>query len=235
MVAFDDVSSALDRLREAHYWLHQMERNYHFADQFRWSLNSFLKALKEVRPILDQELQHKEGFKSWKEPIYQTLRDNKLLVALQKNRDVVVHQRRLRLRSSGAIGLYQGGLRFGVGLPIDPDHDSDTAILAAVAAGDPFGLMTPDEDTIPCVRRFWRLPEYEEEIVQLCSMAWLAIGGLMSEVVKWLSGEIIEFNLTCRLSDDEMMFRLYNRDALALRLAPSMPRHFRECSMKPVS
>ncbi|HQS48854.1 MAG TPA: hypothetical protein PK706_20840, partial [Xanthobacteraceae bacterium] len=69
----------------------------------------------------------------------------------------------------------------------------------------------------------------------LCSMAWLAIGGLMSEVIKWLSGEIIEFNLTCRLSDDEMMFRLYNRDALVQRLAPSMPRHFRECSMKPVS
>jgi hypothetical protein len=57
----------------------------------------------------------------------------------------------------------------------------------------------------------------------------------MSEVVKWLSGEIIEFNLTWRLSDDEMMFRLYNRDALAQRLAPSMPRHFRECSMKSVS
>lgn len=219
-----DIASSLDRLREAHYWLHQMELNYHFANRFRWSLNSFLVALKEVRPILNRELQNKKGFKAWKEPVYERLRENQLLSYLIKTRDVAVHQDRIRLRSSGAIGLYQGGLRFAVGMPIDPDDDSDTAIISVLSRGDPFGLMTPDEDTMPCVRRFWRLPEYDEEVVQLCSMAWLAVGGLMSDAIRWLCAEEVEFDLTCRMHDDQMLFRLYDREALSRRLQMGSPR-----------
>ena len=46
--AHTKIESALDRLEEAHFWIHKMEEHYHNADPFRWHLNAFLKALREV-------------------------------------------------------------------------------------------------------------------------------------------------------------------------------------------
>ncbi len=37
-----------DRFEEAHFYLHQMEVFYHEADPFRYNLDSFIRALKEV-------------------------------------------------------------------------------------------------------------------------------------------------------------------------------------------
>ena len=51
---YDKLTSALDRFQEAHFWLHMMEQHYHSADQFRWHLNVFMKALKEVPDLIAQ-------------------------------------------------------------------------------------------------------------------------------------------------------------------------------------
>lgn len=50
------IIPSLDRFRESHFWIHQMEGYYHEADQFRWHLNAFLKALKEVSQLLLMDL-----------------------------------------------------------------------------------------------------------------------------------------------------------------------------------
>ena len=50
--ALHKMESTLDRFREAHYWIHMIEEHYHQADTFRWYLNAFLKAIKEVPDLL---------------------------------------------------------------------------------------------------------------------------------------------------------------------------------------
>ena len=42
------LAAAGDRIREAHFFIHELESYYHEADPFRWHLNAFLKALKEI-------------------------------------------------------------------------------------------------------------------------------------------------------------------------------------------
>lgn len=53
----EKIVASVDRHREAHFYIHMMEHFYHEADAFRWSLNSFLRALKEVPQLLQMELQ----------------------------------------------------------------------------------------------------------------------------------------------------------------------------------
>lgn len=63
--AFDRISSSLDRFHEAHFWVHALESYYHRADLFRWHLNAFLRALKEVPQLIGMELQNEAGFADW--------------------------------------------------------------------------------------------------------------------------------------------------------------------------
>lgn len=214
----EEISVSMDHLREAHFRIHEMERTYHRADPFRWNLNAFLTALKPIPNLLKMELQNKSGFNAWKAEHFGPVTNDPLIRLFQGKRDAAVHRERLTLTSLGSIGLYQGGVRFAVGFNFSPDEDSDAAILRVLAAGDPFGLMMPDEDTMPCVRRFWRLPEHDGELVQLCSIAWLHMGGLISDVTEWLTGQRQEFNLTCRMPEAKLMFRLYDRESLRREL-----------------
>jgi hypothetical protein len=82
----------VDRLEEAHFWIHQLEAFYHFADPVRWHLNAFLKAVKEVPVLLSKELQNHHGFPEWFRVERERLHANSLLRILGKQRDFVVHQ-----------------------------------------------------------------------------------------------------------------------------------------------
>jgi len=59
------IESALDRFREAHFWIHTLEEYYHLADPFRWHLNAFLKSIKEVPQLIQMGLQNRPGFSAW--------------------------------------------------------------------------------------------------------------------------------------------------------------------------
>ena len=79
--------SAMDRLREAHLYLHGMEMYYHAADPFRWHLNSFLRALKEVPQLASMALQNLDGFTEWYRPRRSALAEDSLISILSKQRD----------------------------------------------------------------------------------------------------------------------------------------------------
>lgn len=51
-VIFEKLESSFDRLREAEWTIDLMKMHYHSADSFRWSLNCFLRSLKEVAQII---------------------------------------------------------------------------------------------------------------------------------------------------------------------------------------
>jgi len=156
--AYQRIGPALDRFQEAHFWIHMLEQYYHMADPFRWHLNVFLKAIKEVPQLIKMTLQNEEGFKAWYATHANNLASNPLLSMLAKQRDYIVHRGTLQLNSRGTLGITEGrGIKLGLAIPVHPFEDSDVAMeryLHVVKKnGDFFGFLAEDEDSLPCVQR----------------------------------------------------------------------------------
>jgi hypothetical protein len=221
--ALDRIEPSFDRFREAHFWIHGLETHYHYAEQFRWHLNAFLKAIKEVPDLLQMDLQNEPGFPDRFREQKVLLSNDPLIAHFSKQRDIVVHQRMLLPNSLCSVGVTElRGMKLGMGLNVNPRADSDHAMhrYLAVAAerGDFLGILMPDEDSLPCVQRVWRLSGFGEDIVALCARAWLRTGETVAEVVRWLGAEAPPLSLDCRHADQKVQFKLYDRDKLTEQL-----------------
>lgn len=221
--ALDRIEGAFDRFQEAHFWIHGLESHYHNAAQFRWHLNAFLKALKEVPQLLQMELQHQPGFPGWFRERRRQLSDDPLIAFLSQQRNIVVHRRMLIPNSQCKVGVTEHrGMKLGMGLNVDPREDSDHAMhrYLAVAAerGDFLGILIPDEDSIPCVQRVWRLSGFDEEVVEVCARAWLRTGETILEVIRWMGVEPPFLSIDCRHAEQKVQFKLYDRAKLGTQL-----------------
>ncbi len=215
---YKKIDSALDRFQEAHFWIHMMEEYYHAADPFRWHLNVFLKALKEVPDLLQMAMQNQEGFPSWFREQREQLISHSLTTVLSKKRNFVVHNAMLIPQSSGAIGITEGrGFKSGLTMPIHPLEDSEQALIRCALLlkdRDFLGLVTPDKDSVPCVYREWRLSEFNEELVDLCAKAWLRVGEIIDAVLRWQGAAPPELSLDCRHGSKKVCLKCYDRNVL---------------------
>lgn len=219
---YEKIGSALDRFQEAHFWIHMMEEYYHAADPFRWHLNVFLKAIKEVPQVLQIAMQNEAGFPAWFREPRDRLNADPLIAALSRQRDLVVHRSMLVPQSSGTIGITEGrGFKAGLTLPIHPLEDSDKALLRYALHFkdvDFLGLVTPDEDSMPCVHREWRLREFDEELIDLCARAWLRLGETIDAVLRWQGADPPPLSLDCRHGSKKVQLKLYDRDTLIAQM-----------------
>lgn len=219
--AYERLNSTLDRFQEAHFWLHMMERHYHDADPFRWHLNVFIKALKEVPILAARELQNDPGFAAWFRPHRAELATDPLIASLAKSRDRIVHGSMLVPESRAAVGVTEGrGMKLGMSFPIHPLEDSDSGMLRYLANArhqgrDFLGILMPDDDSLPCVEREWRLQGFDEEVIDLCSRAWLRVGETVANILEWLGAEVPPQTLGCRTGHQAVRFKTYSREALA--------------------
>ena len=153
----------MDRFREAHYWIHMLEEHYHEADPFRWYLSAFLKAMKEVPLLLASELQNEHGFRKWFAAERERLHADPLIGYLARQRNLVVHRGMLLPGSSCMVGLTQlRRMKLGIGVRADPREDSDAVMdrfFQALSKNGLEGLLVSDPDSIPCVKRTWRLDD----------------------------------------------------------------------------
>lgn len=212
------IEPTLDRFQEAHYWIHMLEAHYHNATLFRWHLNTFLRTLKEIRQILQMDLQRNKLLVEWFRAEKEKLNKNDLLNYFGKTRDIIVHQSRLVPTSSAHVGLSDASkkIRIGFPFPIHPLEDSDDALKRFVefirADTTVFSreLFMPDEDTIPCIQREWRLPEFKEELIVLCVSAWLRIGETITGALSVLGEPHEGFDLGCKHQKNNYMVKLYH-------------------------
>jgi hypothetical protein len=217
---FEKLSPAVDRLNEAHFFLHDLESYYHFADPFRWHLNAFLRSIKEVPALISMGLQNRQGFPAWYRPRRKALERDSLIRHLADQRDFIVHRGMLKPKSAGSIGITEGrGVKLGMGYSIDPLTDSDDAMrryLDITRGGrDPLDLLMEDEDSLPCVERRWGLEVFgEADLVDLCATAWLRVASLFAEVVEELNGPEFKPDLTCRHNLEGVRIRAYSREKL---------------------
>jgi len=218
------LEPVLDRFQEAHFWIHMLEQYYHNANPFRWYLSAYLKSIKEAPKLLQLGLQNQTGFSEWFSPKLAQLNRDPLINDLSKRRDHVVHKGMLLPSSSGFIGITEGrGLKLGIGIPIDPRTDSDEAmryyLLLCASEGDPLQILSPDEDSVPCVEREWRLPQFEGDIVDVCATAWVRVGELITATLTWLGEDPPPLSLECRHASQEVRIKTYDRNQLMQQLA----------------
>jgi hypothetical protein len=225
---FQKLDAPFDRFREAHFWIHTMEEYYHEADPFRWHLNAFLKALKEVPQLLEIILQNEPGFSAWFQDHRARLREDPLIASLSKGRDLIVHRGMLLPNSRAFLGITEGrGLKMGFSLPLEALEDSDTAmeryLRAAMVDGDFLGILREDEESSPCVQRVWRLDgidgvDDDDDIVAVCARAWLRLGETIAHILEWSGADVPPLSLDCRHGSEKVQIRLYDREDLRKRI-----------------
>lgn len=212
------LESSLDRLNEAAWFIHMMEHHYHQADQFRWSLSSFLRTLKEVLQLVTIEVQHNKKLSAWLRTEKERLHQDPLLGFLFKQRDIVVHKAMLKPASKGMVGYTRGrGLKLGMGIPIDPLDDSEVAILKYIyfAAKDKdfMGILYTEEDgsgEYTCVQREWRLQQFpDEELTRLAAKAWEDVAKVAYEVAIQLGAKTMEPKIELG-NPNRVQFEIYN-------------------------
>jgi len=87
-----------DRLQELHYWWHELARNYHEPDPFRWSIGAFVQAARSITFMLQKEKSVFPEF-GWYEEWASKARENVLLKWLHDTRTDVVHHQALEPHS----------------------------------------------------------------------------------------------------------------------------------------
>lgn len=125
--------------------------------------------------------------------------------------------------SGGTVGITEGrGFKSGLTFPIHPLEDSENAmnryLRHAKSHGDFLGILIPDEDALPCIKREWRLPDFQDELVDTCATAWLRLGESVRAVLEWLGADVPSLSLDCRHSSQHVQFKNFDRDALIRRM-----------------
>lgn len=215
---------AFDRFNEAHWYLHQIEDNYHFSDPVRWNINAFLRSLKEIPQLISMAVQNDHALLEWYQLRRKELVADPIIGQLSVARDYLVHQGTLFPNSSAAVGITEGrGMKFGMSFPLNCQEDSDAGMMryiqvAKAKSGDFLRVLAPDEESTPCVRRIWRLVDVapDEEVLDLLSRAWGLVGAVLSELnERDQPDQPLQLALSCRHSVQRVQFRLYDRAELA--------------------
>lgn len=215
---FDSLSSSFDRIDEAAWFIRLMEENYHNADKFRWSLNSFLRTLKEIMQLVTMETQGNKKIADLVATKKSELYKDPLIGFLYKQRDIVVHKSMLRPASSGSVGFTRGrGMKISLGLPIDPLSDSEEAIKKyiyhAAKDFDFLGILYTEEDgggECTCVQRVWRLEHFpDDEITSLAASAWEKVAQAFFDVAGEMGAQLIK--PTFKMGNpNRVQFEIYN-------------------------
>lgn len=194
-----------------------MEANYHAPDCFRYSLNSFIRSVKEIPQLLKMELQNEPGYKTGFKPLIESLRRNVLFEKLSKHRDFIVHRGMLEVLSTGQAGTTEGrGVKIAFGFNISPYESSDDAYeryKEACRSNKVFrGMAGPDCDSSPCIWRAWRIQEFPDmELLELAISAWRLIGEVLSQIVVLHGGDALDLSFSCRHDPESIKVKVFSQ------------------------
>jgi hypothetical protein len=199
-----EIYAGLDRWSECHWHIHQMEANYHSPDLFRYSLNSFIRAVKEIPQILKMQLQNHPRFQTALKPVIDSLNSNELLSKLHKTRDFIVHRGMLEILSTGCVGTTEGrGIKISIAFRVDPNESTQEAYerFKELCKTDRMirSMAGPDCDSWPMIRREWKIPDFPDtELLELSIEAWRHVGEVLSKLLVELGGEQLDLSFSCR-------------------------------------
>ncbi|BES69741.1 hypothetical protein RE428_08040 [Marinobacter nanhaiticus D15-8W] len=189
------IEAALDRWDESHWYLHQIEVHYHNADAMRYSMNAFIRSLREIPDMVAMALQNHDGFSTWHKPIRRELElADHLFSQIIRHRRHIVHKSMLKPKSKAFVASIRGyTVKMQFGFHVDPFEDSDMAIRRFIdmSKDNPIVLqaLAPDEIQVLALIREWHIEGFEEELIDSFRNAWLRVTAYLSKILVYLGGE----------------------------------------------
>ncbi len=192
---FSNLSDALDRLLEARWNLKNAKDNFHNPEDFRYSINAFIRSIKEVPQITSMQLQNAPNYKSEIKPVLDKLKSDSLFFVLSKKRDFVVHRGQLDLKSSGFMGATEIRIdKMVMKCQISPKESSEEAYLRYLESCKKDKMIRnmfgPDCDSFPFVSREWKIDEFDDDIFDVCSKTFMSVANALNSIlaIKGLHG-----------------------------------------------
>jgi len=91
------MSDTKEKLREAEFFLNQMEYSKSNPDTFRYYLSAFLSAARSITLVMQTEFGKYPNFKNWYEQI--NIKNDKELAFLNEKRRITIHLNRLNVEA----------------------------------------------------------------------------------------------------------------------------------------
>jgi hypothetical protein len=183
------LASASDKLQEARYFLHELVRNYHYPDEFRYSLSAFFQAARSTTDMVRAELKHRTGFKDWWDTLENSIQRDVELMQLIDFRDTTVHISSLIPSSDMFAGHFKYGRpKAGFEMPLSPAIPTVEAFFGSrrimAAQEHPHRIWAGEECGI---QRTWRLKEIpNRELVEFCTSCFNKYARVLEETHDWL-------------------------------------------------
>ncbi len=115
------IPSTVDKFREAHYFLVAMSKTYHSPHAFRYSLNAFIQALRNITFMLQSEPGKPASFECWYAEKQEDMRSDAQLRQFVEARNLIVKKAMLTPSSEAQIGLFRWRrLKLGFSVQADP-------------------------------------------------------------------------------------------------------------------
>lgn len=193
--AHEKIEAALDRWQESHWYLHQIELNYHDADALRYSMNAFIRSLREIPDMINMALQNYDGFPEWHKPIRKELElKDSLFSKIIQHRRHIVHKSMLKPESKAFVASVRGyTIKMQFGFYVDPFEDSDLAIKRFIEHSEKNSILmqalAPDEVQVLALIREWHIEGFDEEIIESFRNAWLRVTTYLSDILEFLGEE----------------------------------------------
>ena len=193
--AHQKIEAALDRWQESHWFLHQIEGNYHNADALRYSMNAFIRSLREIPDMVTMALQNVDGFPAWHKPIKRALEaEDCLFSQIIQRRNHIVHKSMLKPESKAFVASVRGyTIKMQFGFYIDPFEDSDQAIQRFIEKSKENSILmqvlAPDEVQVLALIREWHITGFDEEIIESFRNAWIRVTSYLSDILSFLGEE----------------------------------------------
>lgn len=200
------VHASLDRLQEAHYWLHEMEAKYHDPEPFRFASYAAIRVLGETFDVLNTEcVRHDRQMRGHFKTLHNNLQANVLANQIRAARNQLCHVGNLEFSDNLALGNGSAA-KMRNSLAAQSDIHAPTKALT-----DQRNIFV-DEDFQSCAFRQWFVQEIESqaEIVEVLFSHWLTLAGLVERTVRLLDLgiETPTFDLQCR-QDRNYDFRIF--------------------------
>ena len=184
------IPSTIDKFWESWYFLLMAADNYHDPWAFRYNLNAFIQALRNITFMLQGETPKPAGFEAWYAQKQDEMRDEPKLRRFVQARNLVVKKQMLVPRSTVTIGIYRGR-RFKICMQGEHNPFQDSQVLLRRAVEFFVGYMLDKEHSAIGeqigVGREWVVDEIGSgEVLQHCEQALRGFTNLIQEAhVLW--------------------------------------------------
>lgn len=213
------LPATVDKYWEAWYFLLGLMEHYHDPYAFRYELNAFIQALRNITFMLQSEPARPTNFAAWYADEQAALRADPTMRNFVDARNLIVKQSSLAARSKAELGLFRGRrFKLGMNLELSPFHDSEYLVRKAQAFM--VGLFLDEVHSQVGeqigIRRTWIVPDIGEgEVSAYCAEALAKLGGLLQRVHRLLG---VEFDASFDVLDPDGVFVKLESD-----LDPSLP------------